>query len=54
LTRRRWMEYMMYGLAAIGVGLGALAYLHIWSNYFVATQLKLSFLDAAGCVTSSK
>ena len=29
LTRRRWMEYMMYGLAAIGVGLGALAYLHI-------------------------
>jgi hypothetical protein len=29
LTRRRWMEYMMYGLAAIGVGLGALAYLHV-------------------------
>ena len=29
LTRRRWMEFMMYGLAAIGVGLGALAYLHV-------------------------
>jgi lipopolysaccharide export LptBFGC system permease protein LptF len=29
LTRRRWMEYMMYGLAAIGVGLGVMAYLHV-------------------------
>jgi lipopolysaccharide export LptBFGC system permease protein LptF len=29
LTRRRWMEYMMYGLAAIGLGLGAMAYLHV-------------------------
>jgi hypothetical protein len=29
LTRRRWMVFMMYGLAAIGVGLGALAYLHV-------------------------
>lgn len=29
LTRRRWMEFMMYGLAAIGVGLGAMAYLHL-------------------------
>jgi hypothetical protein len=29
LTRRRWMEYMMYALAAIGVGLGVMAYLHV-------------------------
>ena len=29
LTRRRWMEFMMYGLAAMGVGLGAMAYLHV-------------------------
>jgi hypothetical protein len=29
LTRRRWMEFLMYGIAAIGVGLGALAYLHV-------------------------
>ena len=28
LTRRRWMEFIMYGLATIGVGLGAMAYLH--------------------------
>ncbi len=29
LTRRRWMEFMMYGAAAIGLGLGAMAYLHV-------------------------
>jgi len=29
LTRRRWMEFMMYGLAAVGIGLGAMAYLHL-------------------------
>jgi hypothetical protein len=29
LTRRRWMEFLMYGIAAIGVGLGVLAYLHV-------------------------
>jgi hypothetical protein len=29
LTRKKWLEYGMFGMAAIGVGIGALAMLHI-------------------------
>jgi hypothetical protein len=29
LTRKKWLEYGMFGMAAIGVGVGALAMLHI-------------------------
>lgn len=29
LTRKKWLEYGMYGVAAIGLGVGALAVLHI-------------------------
>ena len=29
LTRKKWLEYAMFGLSAIGVGIGALAMLHI-------------------------
>ena len=29
LTRRKWMQYLAYGIAAVGVVLGILAYLHI-------------------------
>jgi Na+/glutamate symporter len=29
LTRKKWLEYAMFGLSAIGVGIGALAILHV-------------------------
>jgi hypothetical protein len=29
LTRRRWLQYAVYGMSAVGLTLGALAYLHI-------------------------
>jgi hypothetical protein len=29
LTRRTWMQYLAYGIAAVGVVLGAMAWLHI-------------------------
>ena len=29
LTRKKWLEYGMYGVAAVGLGVGALAFLHI-------------------------
>ena len=29
LTKRRWFEYMVYGLSGIGIVLGVLAFLHI-------------------------
>ncbi|MBD9393688.1 DUF4337 domain-containing protein [Acidovorax sp. ACV01] len=29
LTRKKWLEYGMYGVAALGLGVGALAALHI-------------------------
>lgn len=29
LTRKKWLEYGMYGVAAVGLGVGALAVLHI-------------------------
>lgn len=29
LTRKKWLEYGMYGVAAVGLGVGALAALHI-------------------------
>jgi uncharacterized protein HemX len=29
LTRKRWMEYAAYGVAVVGLGLGATAWLHI-------------------------
>jgi Na+/glutamate symporter len=29
LTRRKWLEYGVFGLSAVGVALGALAWLHI-------------------------
>lgn len=29
LTKKKWLEYGMYGVAAIGLGVGALAFLHI-------------------------
>ena len=29
LTRRRWLEYGMFGVAGVGIVLGALAFLHI-------------------------
>jgi hypothetical protein len=30
LTRRRWLEWGMFGVAALGVALGATAVLHLW------------------------
>ena len=29
LTKKKWLEYGMYGVAAVGLGVGALAFLHI-------------------------
>ena len=29
LTKKKWLEYGMYGVAAVGLGVGALAALHI-------------------------
>ena len=29
LTRRKWLQYGMYGVAALGVALGGLAMLHV-------------------------
>ena len=29
LTRKKWLEYGMYGVAAVGLGVGTLAFLHI-------------------------
>jgi len=29
MTRRKWLEWGMYGLGAVGLGIGALAALHI-------------------------
>jgi Na+/glutamate symporter len=29
LTRKKWLEYGMFGVAAIGIGIGALAILHV-------------------------
>lgn len=29
LTKKKWLEYGMYGVAAIGLGVGALAFLHV-------------------------
>ena len=29
LTKKKWLEYGMYGVAALGLGVGALAALHI-------------------------
>ena len=29
LTKKKWLEYCMYGVAAVGLGVGALAFLHI-------------------------
>jgi len=29
LTRKKWLEYGMYGVATLGLGIGALAFLHI-------------------------
>jgi len=29
LTRRRWLQYAVFGMSAVGLTLGALAYLHI-------------------------
>jgi hypothetical protein len=29
LTKKKWLEYGMFGMGAIGVAIGVLAYLHI-------------------------
>ena len=29
LTRKKWLEYGMYGVAAVGLGVGVLAFMHI-------------------------
>jgi hypothetical protein len=29
MTRRKWLEWGMYGLGAVGLGIGALALLHV-------------------------
>ena len=29
LTKKKWLEYGMYGVAAVGLGVGVLAFLHI-------------------------
>ena len=29
LTRRKWLEYGMFGVAALGLALGGLAFVHI-------------------------
>jgi Na+/glutamate symporter len=29
ITRKKWLEFVMYGMGAIGVGIGALAMMHI-------------------------
>jgi hypothetical protein len=29
LTRKKWLEWGMFGLGAVGVGIGALAVLHV-------------------------
>ncbi|MFN3377188.1 MAG: SURF1 family cytochrome oxidase biogenesis protein, partial [Burkholderiaceae bacterium] len=29
LTRKKWLEFGMYGVAAVGLGVGLLAFLHI-------------------------